>query len=136
MWRRQNGICSERTLKRIERATFSVLDYDVSVEDSLVVMSTTDREGKQRLWVARFGRQYRYGRVAPLAPHNSLGNSEVAPEQNHVRGAGRKVEVQECEPVLSPSHQTKRLEGIRRQIQRTHQTECGLIKSKQSGTAS
>ena len=53
MCRRQNGICSERTLKRIEHATFSVLDYDVSVEDSLVVMSTTDREGKQRLWVAR-----------------------------------------------------------------------------------
>ena len=33
-----------------------VLDYDISVDGQQIVMSTTDREGKPRLWVARFER--------------------------------------------------------------------------------
>lgn len=35
---------------------FPVLDYDVSADGQHVVMSTTDREGKSRLWMARLDR--------------------------------------------------------------------------------
>jgi DNA-binding winged helix-turn-helix (wHTH) protein/Tol biopolymer transport system component len=47
---------------------FPVLDYDVSPDGQQIVMSTTDREGKSRLWVARLDRS-----VSPVQVPNVEG---------------------------------------------------------------
>jgi serine/threonine protein kinase len=49
---------------------FPVLEYDISADGWLVAMSTTDREGKPRLWVMPFDRS-----SAPVQIPNVEGNS-------------------------------------------------------------